>query len=53
MPIFKGYLGVYASFSALSWFFLRREIENLNSDLSISIGELIETIEEELKLMRK
>lgn len=53
VPIFKGYLPVYISFSGLSWFFLRRAIWNLNADLTYSVGDFIKAIEKELKGMKK
>ena len=53
VPVFKGYLPVYISFSGLSWFFLRRAIENLNSDLHCSIADFIEALEEDLKDMKR
>jgi hypothetical protein len=53
VPIFKGYLPVYICFSALSWFFLRRAIENLDADLDYSIGDLTKAIEKELRGMKK
>jgi hypothetical protein len=53
VPIFKGYLPVYICFSGLSWFFLRRAIENLDGDLAYFIGNLIKTIEKELRGMKK
>lgn len=53
IPIFKGYLPVYMCFSALSWFFLRRSIYNLNYKLSGVYHILIDSLEKELKKMKK
>lgn len=52
-PSFKGRFPTFISFTGLLWFFLRRAIENLDSDMTYSISDLIKAIEKEIKELKK
>lgn len=49
IPTFNGQLSFYIAGTFLVWYFFRRVIYNLNSDLNYIISELIKEIKKELK----
>lgn len=53
IPIFMGYLAAYFVVACLLWFFLRREIWNLDLKLGYSYNDLIKALEKELESLKK
>jgi hypothetical protein len=49
IPVFKGKLSVFITGSLLLWFFLREAIRRLDTRLTLSIGDIIEQFNKDIK----